>query len=264
MRFFPLLTALTLGLSISFTAQAGFSDFLEGLFGGGDKNSQPQQQNKPSSSGKDQLANALLSQLSEEDAVKGLKEALAQGVNKSITTLGTSNGFWGNEDVKIPLPKEAQKLAKAVKKLGGDSLVDNFHQTINQAAENAVPHVADTFSEAIRAMSIQDGIAIVKGNDTAATDFFKRTTSDKLTGLIKPLVARATNEAGLTAYYKQLTDQLGPMAAFVAPQGLDLDQYVTDKTLEGLFKTIGKEEAQIRANPKDQGKEILQRVFGAI
>lgn len=265
MKFNTLL--FTSFLFFSSTSHAGFADWLNDFIGGGSANqqqSQPNNSGSSSGSATDALAGALLSTLSEEEAVKGLKEALAQGVNKSIRTLGTTDGFWTNDLVKIALPPEVQKLSETVSRFGGDALVQNFHQTINRAAEAAVPHVADTFSDSIRAMSIQDAIGLVKGGDQAATNFFRRTTSDKLNGLILPVIKQSTDQAGLTSQYKKLTQSLGPLMQILVPQELDLDQYVTQKTLDGLFTTIGNEEAKIRANPKDQGKAILERVFGAI
>lgn len=203
------------------------------------------------------------SALSDSEILKGLKEALAQGTTRAINTLGRSDGFWRNEAVRIPLPDTLLRVDKTLRKLGGGSLLDQFHLTLNRSAEAAVPQVADIFGNAVRQMSIQDVRGILSGQPDAATQFFRRTTSDSIYAKVLPLVQGATQKVGVTQQYKSLMTSYGPMLRVAGVQSTDLDSYVTRKAMDGLFVTIAEEEARIRQDPTARGSEILKKVFGA-
>lgn len=201
--------------------------------------------------------------LDDSQIVAGLREALAQGTTRAVNQLGRSEGFWSDARVRIPLPAPVGNLEKSLRQLGQGARVDEFHRTLNRAAERAVPEVAGILGDAVRQMSVADAAGILHGQPDAATRYFQRTATDSLRERIRPLVAQATAQTGLTQSYKRLMTQAGPLLQLAGRSSPDLDAYVTDKTLEGLFTTIAAEEARIRQNPAARGSEILQRVFGS-
>lgn len=243
MRISAIALSTVLALS-SVSAHAGWKDWFKSVI---DSEEEP--------------ATAALSQLSESKIVDGLRESLAIGTERTINQLGTPGGFLNSDLVRIPLPKELDKLAKPLKKAGQGHLVEEFEGTLNAAAEKAVPHVASVFGDAIRELTLVDARGILEGNDDAATRFFERTTSDKLAGKILPLVEKATSDVGLTQKYKQLQSSLGPLMSFIKPEQVNLDQYVTNKALEGLFKQLAIEEKSIRSNPESRTTDLLRQVF---
>jgi len=213
------------------------------------------------------------------DIAAGLKEALAKGTTSAINSLGRTDGFWGNARVRIPLPGKLEQVGKLARQLGQGAKVDAFELSMNRAAEKAVPQVADIFGDAIRKMSLQDARGILTGGDHAATDFFRRVAGDALTARIKPIVTQATERVGVTKRYKALTSAnggsgLGGMLGSLGGLGgdtagskagnpLDLDDYVTAQTLDGLFTMIGEQEQSIRRNPAARTTELLKKVFGS-
>lgn len=201
--------------------------------------------------------------LAENEIIGGLREALAVGTTKAINQLGRTDGYWANAGVRIPLPPEMVKLEKSLRQFGQDKLVDDFHLTLNRAAEQAVPQVADIFGNAVRQMSIQDARAILNGSPDAATQFFRRTTSESIYAKVYPIVQTSTQRVGVTQQYKKLASSYGPLLKMAGVKNLDLDGYVTEQALAGLFTTIAQEEARIRQNPAARTSEILKRVFGA-
>lgn len=202
-------------------------------------------------------------EVSQQDADSGLKAALAQGVEFAIERLGKTDGFLGDEVVKIGVPDQLESLAKAAKKLGGKKYVKEFETTMNRAAEAAVPITADVFGEAIRAMTLEDALAIVRGPDDAATQYFRNTSGEVLAEKVLPIVADATQKTGVTKSYKSLEDRAGGiLGKFMDTEDADLDQYITDKALDGLFYYIAVEEKKIRNDPVARTTDILQRVFG--
>lgn len=236
-----LTTVLALG---SASTQAGWKDWLTSAL-----------------NNDDEPAAAALSQLSESKIIDGLKESLAVGTERTINQLGTPGGFLNSDLVRIPLPSALDKLVKPLEKAGQGHLVEEFEGTLNAAAEKAVPHVASVFGDAIRDLTLVDARGILEGGDDAATRFFERTTSDKLTEKIQPLVEKATSEVGLTQQYKQLQSSLGPLMSFIKPDQINLDQYVTSKALDGLFKQLAIEEKSIRSNPESRTTDLLRQVF---
>jgi len=212
------------------------------------------------------------------DIAAGLKEALAKGTTNAINSLGRDGGFWNNSKVRIPLPGKLEQAGKLARELGQGAGVDAFELSMNRAAEKAVPQVAGIFGDAIRQMTLDDARGILTGGDHAATDFFRRTAGDALTARIRPIVARATDSVGVTQKYKAFTagsgggalgGALGSLSALggksankTAGSPLDLDDYVTAKTLDGLFATIAEQEQSIRHNPGARTTELLKKVFG--
>jgi len=194
--------------------------------------------------------------------VTGLKEALANGTDRAIRQLGATDGYWANDLLRIAAPSELQTVAKGLRGAGQGHIVDNFELTLNRAAEKAVPEVADIFGNTIRAMTFDDARQILGGGDQAATEFLQRRAGDQLFARIKPLVADATNQTGVTASYKNLLGQAGFMAQFLKIDADSLDRHVTEEALKGLFNVIGTEEQAIRNDPAARTTSILKEVFG--
>lgn len=199
--------------------------------------------------------------LSDSDITAGLKDALSTATRRAILRTGVTDGFWLNRDINIPLPEQLQKAERTLRALGQGKTVDDFHLSLNRAAEAAVPEAAQVFEMQIRQMTIADARAILDGPPTAATDYFRRTTSDILTQRFRPIVARTTSQVGVTKRYKDLAGRVEALVPGFQMQ--DIDAYVTDRALSGLFRTIGDEEMRIRRDPAARTSEILKKVFGA-
>lgn len=212
--------------------------------------------------------------LNDSEVGAGLKEALASGVSRAIEQLGRDDGFWSNSAVRIPLPGTLRKAGEVAGRLGQGAQFEAFQRTLNQAAEKAVPEVADIFGNAIRQMSLTDARNILTGGDHAATDYFRRTAGEALTTRIQPIVASSTDAVGVTRGYKELIasdavggtlgklQSLGGGGASASADSLDLDRYVTDRTIDGLFHVIAEQEAAIRNNPAARTTDLLRKVFG--
>ena len=191
----------------------------------------------------------------------GIKEALATGTEKAVKSLGQANGYFGNDAVKILMPQKIQKVADMARMAGYQKQVDEFVLSMNRAAEAAAPLAAKYFGDAIRNMSLEDVRGILAGGDTAATDFFSRKTRDKLYAAFKPVVSTKVGEVGATKAYK---DMMGSFESLpmMGRQSLDLDDYVTNKSLDGLFHMVAQEEKNIRSNPAARTTDLLKSVFG--
>jgi Protein of unknown function (DUF4197) len=213
--------------------------------------------------------------LPNSDVAAGLKEALAKSTTDAINTLGRNDGFWNNPKVRIPLPGKLEQAGSLARKMGQGAKVDEFQLSMNRAAEKAVPQVADLFGDAIRKMTLDDARGILTGGDHAATDYFRRVAGPALTERIRPIVAKTTDSVGVTQKYKSFTSgsgggglggSLGKLGGLGGKSGgsssLDLDDYVTKETLDGLFATIGDQEKSIRDNPAQQTSSLLKKVFG--
>jgi hypothetical protein len=200
--------------------------------------------------------------LSNQDIAAGLKAALAQGTRTAVASLGRTDGYWGNATLRIPLPAPLAKIERTARGFGMGTLVDQFHLSLNRAAEEAVPVAADVFAQSVQQLTLNDVRRILQGPSDAATQYFRRTTSATLAAKFRPIVARATAEVGVAQHYKQLSASAGPLATALGVPA-DLDGYVTDKALDGLFLQVAAEEARIRADPAARSSEILRRVFGA-
>lgn len=218
-------------------------------------------QSAPSASA---TAGAATATLSEEEVVRGLKEALSKGTGLAIAQLGRDGGFLNNLDVKIPLPDELRRVDRVLRSLGRDKYADQFVATLNHAAEKAVPEAAAIFAEALAQMTLADARAILKGPDDAATQYFRKTSEARLKERFLPIVKGATDQAGVTAAYKKLMQKAGPAARFIGADATDLDGYVNGKAVDGLFKMIAAEEKRIRQDPLARTTELLRKVFGSL
>jgi hypothetical protein len=196
-----------------------------------------------------------------QDVAAGLKEALAVGTGNAVQTLSKSNGYFGDAAVKILLPEKMQKAAEVLKKAGYQKEVDEFVLSMNRAAEQAAPKAKPIFEDAVKKMTFEDAQKIMKGSNTAATDYFKAKTSPQLTEAFKPVVADSMNQAGTTRSYKALTDRYNSMVPFAKMDSFDLDSYVTKKSLDGMFLKVGQEEAKIRTNPAARTTDLLKKAF---
>ena len=207
-------------------------------------------------------AGAASAALSNDDVIAGLKEALAKGAESAVNALGRTDGFLGNDAVRIPLPENLQTVGKMLNAVGQGRYADEFVQTMNRAAESAVPEASAILGDAIREMSVEDARKILNGPDDAATQYFRRVGEDRLTTRLRPIVSDATSRTGVTASYKQLVDKAGSAASLVNTDSLDLDGYVTGEALDGLFLFIAAEEKRIRENPAARTTDLLKKVFG--
>lgn len=206
-----------------------------------------------------------LAALTEEQTIQGLKEALSKGATRAIGSLGRENGFLTNLNVRIPMPEKLASAEKTLRALRQDQIADNFIQTMNRAAEQAVPEAAQVLGDAIKQMTLTDAKGILTGGTNAATLYFRRTSETNLYEKFLPIVQKATAQTGVTSAYKQMVDKTSGgafLSSFVKTQAPDLDAYVTDKALDGLFKLIAEEERLIRENPAARTTELLQKVFG--
>lgn len=202
--------------------------------------------------------------LSNDEVRAGLREALSKGIKAAIAELGRVDGYLKNADVHIPVPDDLQKVEEGLRLVKQDKKVDEFIQSMNRAAEQAVPDVIDIFADAIASMTIDDAKGILKGEKDAATQYFKKTSETKLLERIAPIVKKATDNVGVTATYKKLMGKAGALTQFLNKDDLDLDAYVTRKGLDGLFFMIAKEEKEIRENPAARTTDVLRKIFGSI
>jgi hypothetical protein len=250
----PLLTGLLAVLLLA--PQGARADLLDLLGLGKSKTT-----NSPTAAG---IGGAL----TQDQMVGGLKEALGKGVRQAVASLGKTDGFLKDANVKIPMPESLQKVEKTLRTLRQDKLADEFVTTMNRAAEQAVPEAAAVLGDSVKQMSIADAKSIVTGTNNAATQYFRRTSETNLHARFLPIVKSATEKTGVTSAYKRMTDKVGGGlgalgASLLGKQAPDLDDYVTRKTLDGLFVKIADQEKQIRENPVARTTDLLQKVFGA-
>ncbi|MBZ0250242.1 MAG: DUF4197 domain-containing protein [Burkholderiales bacterium] len=192
----------------------------------------------------------------------GIKEALAVGTENAVKSLGRPDGYFANEAVKILMPEKIRKVSEVARMAGFQRQVDEFVLSMNRAAEAAAPLAAKFFGDAIRDMTLEDVRGILSGGDTAATDFFSRKTRDKLYAAFKPVVAKKVGEVGATRAYTDMMGRFDKVPMMGGRQSLDLDDYVTNKSLDGLFRMVGEEEKKIRTNPAARTTDLLRTVFG--
>ena len=196
----------------------------------------------------------------------GVKETVEKGLLAAVNALGRTNGFLTNAAVRIAFPEQLKKVESALRTLKQDALVDEFEMTMNRAAEKAVPAGTEVLVNSLKQMSVQDAAQLIQSkSSTAITDYFKRTSTNELAQKFLPIVQEATSQTGVTSAYKQLLSKasFGGFSLLSRPS-LDVDQYVTHKSLDGLFVMIGEEEKRIRENPAARTTELLQKVFGAV
>lgn len=199
--------------------------------------------------------------MDQETTISGLKDALSIGTENAIKAVSKTDGYFSNPMVKLLLPDKIQKAADVIAKLGFQKQVDDFILSMNRAAEAAAPKATDLFVDAIKTMSFDDARKILQGEETAATQYFKDKTSNKLYDEFKPVVVSNMNKVGVTKAYK---DMMTPYESLplVPKESMDLDHYVTYKALDGLFLMIGQEEKKIRTDPAARVTELLKTVFG--
>jgi hypothetical protein len=191
----------------------------------------------------------------------GLKEALQIGAGNAVSLTGQVDGYFKNQAIKILMPKQLQSLEKGLRAVGYGPQVDEFVLSMNRAAEKAAPQAKEIFAGAIGEITFADARQILTGGDTAATDYFKAKTTDKLTAAFRPAVEKTINETGVTRQYKELVGRFKAIP-FAKSQSFDIDQYVVSKALDGLFHVLGEEERKIRKNPAARVTSLLKDVFG--
>ena len=200
--------------------------------------------------------------LSERDVANGLKEALVQGISEGSEKASKEDGFFGNSKIRIPLPEDIRRVESTMRQLGLGSEVDRVILTINRGAENAAREARPIFVNAIRQMSVQDAWSILKGEQDSATQYLKQSTSEELTALFMPRVAESLEQVGATKYYADLVRAYNaiPTTRNIDP---DLNAYVTEMALGGLFTLVAEEEKNIRENPLKRTSALMRRVFAA-
>jgi hypothetical protein len=198
--------------------------------------------------------------LTDSEIIKGLKQALEIGTAEAVQVVSKVNGYYKNPDIRIPLPEDVQKAEKFIRMAGYGDLVDDFELSMNRAAEQAAPEAKSIFWDAIKQMSFDDARKILNGADNAATIYFEDKTSARLSEVFKPIVGQTMSEVGVTNTYKDLNKKASNLP-FVDSFSFDLDQYVTDQALDGLFVMLAAEEKKIREDPAARVTDLLKKVF---
>jgi hypothetical protein len=199
--------------------------------------------------------------LDDSTIASGLKEALAIGTKNAVNLVSRVNGYYGNDAIKILLPDKIQKAAEFAGRLGYRKQVEEFIQSMNQAAERAAPKAASFFADAIMGMTIDDARRILSGGETSATEYFKLKTSSNLYDEFKPSISESMNQTGVVRSYNAMMSRI-PAIPLAKPESVDLDHHITAKAVDGLFHMVGQEERKIRTNPAARTTELLTKVFG--
>jgi hypothetical protein len=206
---------------------------------------------------------AGLDDISNRDAINGLKEALTRGSQAAVARLGVENGFFRNDRVKIPLPPSLRSVEAVMRSIGMSRQADELLLRMNRAAEAAVPQARTLLADAVKKMSVQDAKGILAGGDDAATQYFKRATSEPLAGRFRPIVKKAMEKVRLAEKYNEIAAS-GAKFGLVKEEDAQLEDYVTRKALDGLFVAIAEEEKKIRQDPAGAASAIIRKVFGAL
>ena len=219
----------------------------------------------PASAQLDQLLKGLgvgsgSSTLSDSRIGSGLKEALQVATDKAVSSTGRPDGYFADQAIKILMPEKLRTLEQGLRAVGYGPKVDEFILGMNRAAERAAPAAKNIFWDAITGMTFDDARRVLNGGDTAATQFFKDKTTDKLTAAFRPAVDQAMGEVGVTRQYTELVNRFQSIP-FVHAEAFDVDGYVVGKALDGLFHVVGEQERQIRTNPAARTTELLKEVF---
>jgi hypothetical protein len=204
---------------------------------------------------------AFAAQLSDSTTASGLTEALKVATERAVQSTSKPGGFLDNARIHIGLPGKMEGMANGLRAVGMGAQVDELETAMNHAAEKAAGEATPVFIDAIHGMSFQDAAGILKGSDTAATDYFKKKTTAPLTTKFRPIVEDAMNHVGVTKLYDSLVGQYTSTPFTQAPK-LDLNTYVTEKALSGLFTIVGDEEKRIRKDPVARSTDLLRQVFG--
>ncbi len=199
--------------------------------------------------------------LSQDEVGRGLKEALNSGVKKGVTQLNKKDGYFKDAAIKIPMPKEAKSVEDKLRKLGQGKKVDDAIESMNRAAEDAAEGAKDIFVAAIKGMTLTDAMSILKGEDNAATKYLSKATRAELSKKFNPVIKVSLDKVGATKHWKTVFGSYNklPMVKKINP---NLEEYVTNKALDGLFVQVAKEELNIRQNPAARGTDLLKKVFG--
>lgn len=200
--------------------------------------------------------------LDDATIVKGLKEALSTGIDRAVTSVSKQDGYFGNQAIKILMPEKLRSAADLISKFGFRNEVDDVILGMNRAAEMAAPKAFAYFMSALKAMTFDDARIILNGDTTSATEYFRQKTGDDIFSAFKPVISSSLQDVGAVHSYMQMTKRLNSIPFAGSVVGFDLDQYVTNKAVEGLFKMLGEEEMKIRTDPAARGTELLRKVFG--
>ena len=211
-------------------------------------------------------ANALalsLASLSQQDANGGLKDALTQGAQIAVKQLGVPGGFSNNKDVRIQLPGKLGKAAGAMKQFGLGDQVDQLETSMNKAAEAAVPQAQAILVDAVKNMSVSDAKGVLTGGKDSATEYLNKSSRDQIRAKFLPIVKQATDKVGLAQQYNAYAGRASALGV-MSGKDANVESYVTEKALDGLFKMIAKQEESIRANPAAAATSLAQKVFGSL
>jgi RNA binding exosome subunit len=235
-------SAVIILLLSQFSASIAYAGLLDSVRAYRDKNQQSR--NEPD-------ANTIVS---------GLKEALSTGARNGVKTVSQVDGYFGNPIIKIPMPENIQRVERSLRKAGFNKEVNEFILSMNRAAEKAAPQALALFVDAVKGMTFPDAVKILRGHDTAATDYLKSKTFDRLYQSFKPNISSSMNDVGVTRTFKEMMDKTRHIP-FLKKESVDLDRYVTSKALDGLFVMVGQEEKKIRKDPAARVTELLKTVF---
>jgi len=230
-------------------AYAGWGDFFGNLLNDDKQETQAQ----PSTS--------IPSALSTKDMNGAILDALSVGVTRAIALLGKPGGYLNDAKVRIPMPDNLKKVESVLRRFGQDKYADRFINTMNSAAEQAVPKTTEIFLDTIKGMSLSDAKKLLNGPDDAATNYFRSKTSARLETIIGPIVSSTMDDVGVTKAYKKLVSKADFLGDYVDKDPLDIDAFVTRKTMDGLFLKLAEEEAKIRKDPVARSTDLLKKVF---
>ncbi|MBW1803405.1 MAG: DUF4197 domain-containing protein [Deltaproteobacteria bacterium] len=235
---FIMLAVISLVILISIPVHGGLQDFFKQL----------------------KEAAGLDQGLSESRIIEGLKEALQIGTGNAVSLVSRLDGYYKNPEIKISLPGPVQKIEKVLRGIGYGSLVDNFERSMNRAAEQAAPEAKTLFWDTIKQMSFDDARKILKGRENEATLYFQDKTQDRLKERFKPIIHNVMSKVGVTRTYQQLETNVRGIP-FADNLNFDLDEYVTDRSLDGLFLMLAEEEKKIRQDASARVTDLLKQVF---
>lgn len=208
------------------------------------------------------LAAAPAGAVDSKRATDGLREALGVGTSRAVGFLGKKDGFLGNPEVRIPMPKALETVGRGLKAVGKGDMAEEFVTSMNRAAEAAVPVAKDVFLQSIRAMSFEDAAGIVRGKGHEATDYLRKNSGPRLAELFRPIVKTQMDGVGATRAFDRMMGQSAKLP-FLGKQAFELDGYVTEKAMDGLFLMIAREEERIRTDPLARTTDLLKSVFGS-
>jgi hypothetical protein len=203
------------------------------------------------------------SSITNAQAAGGLKEALSQGVTTAVAETGRPGGFENNPLIRIVMPEKLRTVEKGLRAMGMGAKVDEFEHSMNAAAEQAAPAAKAIFMDALKAMSFDDARQIVMGGNTAGTEYFKRTTSTQVSEAFRPIIEREMAKTGVSEKFGELMGS-APQMPFAKTPSVDINGYVLEKSVDGMFTMMGQEEAKIRTNPAAQVTPLLKTVFGKL